>query len=214
MRDNYPDFKPRADLVVDWATYESSKYACERYHFTSSMPKSKLIRIGVWENGCFMGVIIFGIGASTYLSKQFGLKPTDCCEMVRVAVKPTESPIELIVGPALTMLMKKNPGLKMIISYFDPMNERHRDFYKNTDWIYSGKSSTRKGLKYRYYFPLNDDIRSDIEIIRQHDPDMDADIIEFETKGNDGPISRSPNRDDQDRAEQAKYGFVDGVYNQ
>lgn len=63
----------KADLRVDWATYEAAKYACEHWHYSKSLPLPPMVRIGVWENGKYIGVIIFSRGASPNLGKQYGL---------------------------------------------------------------------------------------------------------------------------------------------
>lgn len=52
------------------------------------MPASKLVRFGVWENEKFRGVILYGSGANRHLSKPFGLKHTEACDLVRVALVP------------------------------------------------------------------------------------------------------------------------------
>lgn len=50
------------DLKIDWATYAAAKYACENWHYSKSIPKSKLVKIGAWEDGSFIGVVIFLMG--------------------------------------------------------------------------------------------------------------------------------------------------------
>ena len=52
-------------LKLDWATHEAATYAVEHWHYSHTMPKSKLVKIGVWEDGKFIGVVLFGVGATT-----------------------------------------------------------------------------------------------------------------------------------------------------
>ena len=53
------------DLVVDFCDYKAAKYAVEHWHYSKRMPKSKLNHIGVWENDCYIGVVLFGVGATS-----------------------------------------------------------------------------------------------------------------------------------------------------
>lgn len=74
------------DLVVDWCSYEAAKYAVEHWHYSERMPAGKLVKLGIWENSCFVGVVVFGRGAIYNIGKPFGLGQTECVELVRVAL--------------------------------------------------------------------------------------------------------------------------------
>ena len=63
----------KVDLKIDWATYKAAKYAVEHWHYSRCMPKSKLSKIGVWENGKFIGAVIFGYGATPEIGKPYRL---------------------------------------------------------------------------------------------------------------------------------------------
>ena len=78
----------RDGLHLDFCSHEAAKYAVMRWHYSRKMPKSKLVRIGVWEDEKFRGAIIYGLGANRHLSRPFGLEDTEVCELVRVALAP------------------------------------------------------------------------------------------------------------------------------
>ncbi len=80
-------------LRIDWATRESAKYACENWHYSKCMPVGKTIKIGAWENGKFIGVIIFSYGANNNGAKSFGLKQDEACELTRVALTSHKSQV-------------------------------------------------------------------------------------------------------------------------
>ena len=44
-----------ADLRLDWCDQKAARYAVEMWHYSRSMPSSKLVRVGVWEGGRFVG---------------------------------------------------------------------------------------------------------------------------------------------------------------
>ncbi len=125
-------------LKIDWATHEAAKYACENWHYSKSVPRAKLVKVGAWENEKFIGVVIFSYGANNNLGKQFSLFQTEVCELTRIALKNHETPVSKILSISLRFLKKYCPSLKMIISYADIDQGHHGGIYQATGWIYTG----------------------------------------------------------------------------
>jgi hypothetical protein len=131
----------KADLKIDWATHEAAKYACVNWHYSKCLPTGKLLKVGVWENGRFIGVILFGRGASPHLGTKFNLTQTEICELVRISMRDHKSPVSKVMAIAIKFLKQKNPSIKLIVSFADPNQGHHGGIYQATNWIYSGKSS-------------------------------------------------------------------------
>lgn len=131
----------KSDLRLDWASYKAAVYACKHWHYSKSIPVPPLFKIGVWENGKYIGVIIFSRGASNNLLKPYGLKQTEGCELTRVALKKHESPVSKMLSIAIKILKKQNRNLKLIVSFADPFEKHHGGIYQAGNWIYVGKSS-------------------------------------------------------------------------
>jgi hypothetical protein len=125
------------NLRLDWATHQAAKYACENWHYSRCLPKSKLVKIGVWEEQ-FIGVVIFGLGATPYLSKPYGLTMTECCELVRIALTKHKAPVSRIMAISIKFLKKKCPGIRLIVSFADANQNHHGGIYQATNWIYTG----------------------------------------------------------------------------
>jgi hypothetical protein len=105
------------------------------------MPKAKLVKVGVWEGGRFVGVIIFGLGANRHLSRPFGLKDTEACELVRVALAPGRAhPTSRCVAIALKLLRRQSPGLRLVVSYADAGQGHVGTLYQAGGWLYLGTS--------------------------------------------------------------------------
>ena len=128
-------------LKIDWATHEAAKFACVNWHYSKKIAVNKLLKIGVWEDGEFTGVIIFGVGASAVLHRQFSLKQTEVCELVRVALKKHKTPVSKMIAIALRFLHKSAPLLRVVVSFADPNEGHHGGIYQATNWIYTGKSA-------------------------------------------------------------------------
>jgi hypothetical protein len=127
-------------LKIDWATHEAAKFACENWHYTGKMPVNKLVKIGVWENEIFIGVVIFGGGASATLHNQFNVTRFEVCELVRIALTKHLTPVSRIIKIALKFLKKTNPLLKVCVSFADPSAGHHGGVYQAGGWIYTGMS--------------------------------------------------------------------------
>lgn len=128
------------ELKCDWATHEAAKYACEHWHYSKCLPPSKSVKIGVWEDERFVGVVVFGVGAIPTLVKQYGLQPNEGCELVRVALREHKHFVSEIIAKAIKYLRESNPGLRLIVSFADPEQGHIGAIYQATNWIYTGKS--------------------------------------------------------------------------
>lgn len=107
------------------------------------MPDSKCVKIGVYEDLLFIGAVIFSRGVSgSNLSKTYGLKTTEICELSRIALKEHQTPVTRIVSIAVRMLRKFCPGLKLIISYADANQGHLGSIYQAGNWIYTGESAS------------------------------------------------------------------------
>lgn len=128
----------KVDLRLDWCSYEAAKYAVEHWHYSQSMPTPPVIRIGVWENGAYVGCILFSRGANKNLGSFAGLDDTQVCELTRVALNSHSVFVSKILAQAIKMLRKKEKGLRLIISYADTNQGHNGAIYQATNWIYSG----------------------------------------------------------------------------
>lgn len=127
------------NLKLNYCSFQSARYAVMNWHYSKCMPAGKLVKIGVWENDIFKGAVIFGRGANNNLPKSLGMKVTECCELVRVALDKHETETTRIVAIALKLLKKSNPGLKIVFSYADQTNQGHKGIiYRAGNWKYHG----------------------------------------------------------------------------
>jgi len=141
-----------AELKIDWASYKSAKYACENWHYSGVIPVGKLVKVGVWEDGKFIGVVLFGRGANNNLGKAFNLRQDQICELVRVALKAHETPVTRVVSIAIKFLKKSNDGLRLIVSYADSGQGHYGIIYQAGNWVYdlssTATSTMINGVKY------------------------------------------------------------------
>jgi len=128
------------DLVVAPCSHEAAKFAVMNWHYSKRMPVGKMIRIGAWENGQYIGAVIFARGNSPTLGDAYGVSMTEVCELVRVALTEHKSPVSQIVAKCLKMLKQHNSGLRLVVSFADPAEGHNGSIYQAMNWIYNGQS--------------------------------------------------------------------------
>ena len=138
--------KKKPKLHLDWCSHKAAKYACENWHYSKSTPCGKLVKIGVWENDKYVGVVLYGRGANKSLMSPFGLHLDEGCELVRVALTNHLTPVSRIMSISRKFLKKSNPKLKLIVSYSDTNQNHHGGIYQADNWLYLGLN---KGSSYQ-----------------------------------------------------------------
>jgi hypothetical protein len=136
----------KSDLKIDWATHAAAKYACLNWHYSGSVPVPPLVKVGVWEFGKFIGVVMFSRGASSNLMKPYGLRQDEGCELTRVAMTKHDVAVSRVMKVAIAFLKKNSPALRLIVSFADPQYGHHGGIYQAGNWIYCGDTSN--GVEY------------------------------------------------------------------
>jgi hypothetical protein len=138
----------KADLRLDFVDHKAAKYAVEHWHYSKRMPQGRLVKVGAWEKGAYIGVVLFGHGGSSHLGSIIGLKTFEVCELVRVALREHLAPVSRIVAIALKMLQRSSPGVRAVVSFADPSEGHHGGIYQAMGWTYTGNSAADR----LYYF--------------------------------------------------------------
>jgi hypothetical protein len=128
-------------LKIDWCSHEAAKYAVEHWHYSKSLPTPPVVKIGVWEDGKYIGCVLFSRGATDNLGTPYGLKNTQVCELTRIALSSHKTKVSRIVAIAVKMMCKANCGLRIIVSFADENQGHFGGIYQAGNWIYSGKTS-------------------------------------------------------------------------
>ena len=127
-------------LRLDWCSHEAAKYAVEHWHYSRSMPTPPVVKIGVWEDGQFVGCVLFSRGANNNLGKPYGLDDIQVCELTRVALNKHKTPVSKIVSIALKFLKNENEGLRLCVSFADANQNHLGIIYQAGGWVYVGQT--------------------------------------------------------------------------
>jgi len=134
----------KAELKLDWCSHEAAKYAVEHWHYSKRMPVGKMVKIGVWESGSFIGCVLFARGANNAIGNSFGLDQTEACELVRVALTNHKTTVSRILSIAFKFLRDLCKGIQIVVSYADTEQGHHGGIYQASNWIYVGRSQGSK----------------------------------------------------------------------
>lgn len=127
-------------LRVDWCSHEAAKYAVENWHYSERMPGADSVKVGAWENGKFIGCVLFGRGAAMHIGKPFQLENTEVCELVRVALTAHATPVSKIIAIALRFLKRHAPKIRLVVSFADSSQGHHGGIYQAGNWIFLGSA--------------------------------------------------------------------------
>ena len=141
--------KIKPKLKITYATHAAARYACENWHYSKCIPKSKLVKYGVYEDDSFKGCIVYGCGATSSLVSRYGLKQEQGCELVRVALRDHFWPVSKMLAITLKMLKKDFSNLKLVVSFADPEQGHHGGIYQATNWIHDGRSQASDEYIYK-----------------------------------------------------------------
>lgn len=132
----------KSDLVVDFCSYQAAKYAVMHWHYSRAMPSTytRLVMVGVWEDARFVGSVIFSHGSNRNIGTPYGLTIFEAVELVRVALTKHANPVSRIVILAIKKLMTCSPGLRLLVSYADPMKGHIGMIYQAMNWVYVGET--------------------------------------------------------------------------
>lgn len=136
-------------LRLDWCSHKAAKYAVEHWHYSKQLPVSKKASVGVWENGRFIGAVIFSWGANPNLAGAYRLQMNECIELVRVALTTHHAPVSKIIAIALRLLARKFPSIRLVVSFADRNQGHLGTIYQAGNWIYAGETAPKWDYMYR-----------------------------------------------------------------
>ena len=133
-----------SSLRVDFCSHAAARYACEHWHYSQKIPVGRLVKLGVWEDGRYIGAMIFGDGMLGSGKTFMGVDKNETAELVRVALDSHHAPVTQMVAIAVRLLRKHCPRLSLLVSFADPGEGHHGGIYQAGNWVYTGQTATTR----------------------------------------------------------------------
>lgn len=127
-------------LWVEQVEPELATYAVLHWHYSAKLPLGIKKSFGVWENGQYVGAVVFSIPPGRMVPQFFGLKTNEVIELARVALTTHEYSVSKIIAICLRKL-KQETDYRLVVSYADPFHGHHGGIYQAGGWIYTGEAT-------------------------------------------------------------------------
>ena len=131
-------------MRISIATPKAIRYACMNFHYAHAVPAVQYGFNVFNDDDEWCGVILYGGGANTNITKEFGVCAGEILELVRCALNGKQGHGNTSKAVAMTMkqLHQINPLVKILISYADLDQDHAGIIYQATNWIYLGQTNT------------------------------------------------------------------------
>lgn len=128
-------------LRLDYTSHDAVSFACRRWHYSRTVPTPPYVRIGVWEDQVFKGVVLYSRGNASHGARAMGLEHTEMAELTRVAMTTHAATVSRIIRISLKLLRERSPGLRLLVSFADPQHNHHGGIYQAGGWLYVGMTA-------------------------------------------------------------------------
>ena len=174
-------------MRLEIASYKAVKYACLNFHYAKSVPVNTFGYSVFNDNNEWCGVVLFGLGASPYVSQSLGMKQGQAAELVRMALNGKQNNVSSILSKSIKIFKKNNPLIKILFSYADIDQNHFGTIYQATNWYYIGAVNENvksgyivNGKKIHARVPNSKGIKNNILDVKKY---LDKNATEYISKG-------------------------------
>jgi hypothetical protein len=127
-------------MRLEIASTKAIKYACLNFHYAKAVPNVGLAFNVYNQNNEWCGVICYGVGATNNIASPYGLKQGQVIELLRMALNGKQESTSKALAISIKLVAKKNPNVKLLVSYADSEQRHYGTIYQATNWFYTGYS--------------------------------------------------------------------------
>ena len=173
-------------MRLEKASYQALKYACLHFHYSHTIPQTRLGYSVFNMKGEWCGVILFSNGANQFIASSFNMVQGQVIELVRVALNGKQECTSQALAMSLKLLKMDALAVKLVVSYADRNQGHIGTIYQATNWYYLGEFASERGVMLKGKLTHRRSINSkygtsNIDWLREH-VDSKAEIIKGETK--------------------------------
>ena len=137
-------------LRLDFCSHGAARLACRRWHYSKKIPVGKLVKVGAWEGGRFIGAIIFGDGLLGPKRVVYGgVDKFKVAEIVRVALSDHQHEVSRMISIAVKLLRKRCPGIELVVAFADQGENHHGGIYQASNFVYTGTTEIGRLFKHK-----------------------------------------------------------------
>lgn len=137
-------------LKLDFCSHEAAAFACRHWHYSKKIPVGKLVKVGVWEDGKFIGAIIFGDGLLGPTRTVYGgVDKFQIAEIVRIALRDHQHEVSRMISIAIKLLRNHCPGIQLVVAFADQGENHHGGIYQGSNFVYTGESEPGRMFRHK-----------------------------------------------------------------
>lgn len=174
-------------MRLEIASSKAISYACMKFHYAKSVPVNTFGYSVFNDENEWCGVVLFGLGASPYVSKSIGMNQGQAAELVRMALNGKQKNVSSVLSVAIKLFKKQNPLVRILFSYADIDQNHTGVIYQATNWYFIGNVNENvksgyivNGKKIHARVPNSKGVKNSIEEVRKH---LDPRATEYISKG-------------------------------
>lgn len=127
-------------MRLEIASRKAIRHACLYFHYAKTVPVNTFGYSVFNEENEWCGVVLYGTGASPQIGKQYNLAQGQVIEFVRMALNGKQKEqVSRILSVSIKLFAKKNPLVKLIVSYADQEQGHLGTIYQASNWFYLGE---------------------------------------------------------------------------
>jgi hypothetical protein len=127
-------------MRLEIASTKAIKYACLNFHYAKAVPNVGIAFNVYNQNNEWCGVICYGVGATNNIASPYDLKQGQVIELLRMALNGKQESTTKALAISIKLVAKKNPNVKLLVSYADSEQGHFGTIYQATNWFYTGYS--------------------------------------------------------------------------
>jgi hypothetical protein len=127
-------------MRLEIASSKAIKYACLNFHYAKAVPNVGIAFNVYNQNNEWCGAICYGVGATNNIASPYGLKQGQVIELLRMALNGKQESTTKALAISIKLVAKKNPNVKLLVSYADSEQGHFGTIYQATNWFYTGYS--------------------------------------------------------------------------
>jgi hypothetical protein len=127
-------------MRLEKASSKAVRYAIMNWHYSKAVPMVQDAYAVFNDGGEWCGVICYALGANNNIGKPYGLQNGQIAELVRVALNGKQNSTSKALALSIRLFKKKNPLVKLIVSYADEEQGHAGTIYQASNWVFVGDS--------------------------------------------------------------------------
>lgn len=130
----------KVDLKIDWASLRLQSMRANTGITANAYRLASWLRLALGKTASLLALCFLEGELAPNLLRRYGLKQSQGCELVRIALKEHVAPVSQIMAVAIRFLKQQSPNLRLIVSFADQSQGHHGGIYQANNWIYTGTS--------------------------------------------------------------------------